>query len=100
VARAEGVLRGVHDLGEVLRRLTAFSEVGADCLYAPGLRDAAQFAAVVKAVAPKPVNGLIGGDLGLRADDLALERVEIRLDRKGDSQRLSDVIHHDGWSGG
>ena len=48
------------DGGDVLRRLTAFAEAGADCLYAPGLTTDDQVAAVVRAVAPKPVNVLVG----------------------------------------
>ena len=60
-ARSEGYLVGRADLGETIRRLTAYSEAGADCLYAPGLRSLADIAAVVNAVAPKPVNVLVGG---------------------------------------
>src|SRR6185295_5059012 len=48
------------DLAETIRRLTAFAEAGADCLYAPGIRDAKDISAVVTAVAPKPVNVLVG----------------------------------------
>lgn len=60
-ARAEGFLWGRTDLDEILRRLTAYAEAGADCLYAPGLREEGQIAAVVEAVAPKPVNVLNPG---------------------------------------
>jgi 2-methylisocitrate lyase-like PEP mutase family enzyme len=60
-ARAEGFIRGAPDLAETIRRLRAFSEAGADCLYAPGLREEAQVRAVVEAVAPKPVNFLSVG---------------------------------------
>jgi 2-methylisocitrate lyase-like PEP mutase family enzyme len=60
-ARAEGGIRGKPELPEIVRRLTAFSAAGADCLYAPGLRDEAQVRAVVEAVAPKPVNFLSVG---------------------------------------
>jgi 2-methylisocitrate lyase-like PEP mutase family enzyme len=55
-ARSEGFIRGAPDLGEIIRRLKAFSGAGADCLYAPGIRDEAQVRAVVAAVAPKPIN--------------------------------------------
>jgi len=58
-ARAECFVVGRPDLAETIRRLTAYSEAGADCLFAPGLRDKADIAAVVKAVAPKPVNVLV-----------------------------------------
>lgn len=55
-ARAECFLVGVNDLAEVVRRLTAYVEAGADCLYAPGLRSREDMIAVIQAVAPKPVN--------------------------------------------
>lgn len=58
-ARTEGFITGRPDLAETIRRLVAFAEAGADCLYAPGIRDPAQIEAVVKAVAPKPVNVLV-----------------------------------------
>ena len=59
-ARSEGFIVGRPDLKETIRRLTAFAEAGADCLYAPGLRTKTDIAAVVAAVAPKPVNVLVG----------------------------------------
>jgi 2-methylisocitrate lyase-like PEP mutase family enzyme len=49
-------------LAETLRRLTAYAEAGADCLYAPGIRTKAEIAAVVAAIVPKPVNVLVGSD--------------------------------------
>ena len=60
-ARTEGFIVGRPDLEETLRRLTAYAEAGADCLYAPGIRTPEQISAVVRAVAPKPVNVLVGG---------------------------------------
>jgi len=60
--RSEGFIVGRPDLAETIRRLTAYAEAGADCLYAPGIRTKAEIAAVVKAVAPKPVNVLVGSD--------------------------------------
>jgi 2-methylisocitrate lyase-like PEP mutase family enzyme len=60
-ARAENLLHGRDDLADTTRRLVAFAEAGADVLYAPGLRTAEEVAAVVRAVAPKPVNVLVGG---------------------------------------
>jgi methylisocitrate lyase len=60
-ARSEGFIVGRPDLQETIRRLTAFAAAGADCLYAPGLRQKTDIAAVVAAVAPKPVNVLVGG---------------------------------------
>jgi methylisocitrate lyase len=61
-ARAECFLVGHPEpLPEAIRRLQAYAAEGADCLYAPGLRTPEQISAVVKAVAPKPVNLLVGG---------------------------------------
>ena len=56
--RSEGFIVGRPDLKETIRRLTAYAEAGADCLYAPGLATLEDIAAVVAAVAPKPVNVL------------------------------------------
>ena len=61
-ARTEGFIVGRPDLNETVRRLVAFSEAGADCLYAPGIRSAEEVSTVVEAVAPKPVNVLVGSD--------------------------------------
>src|SRR6195256_4954984 len=58
--RCEGFLVGQADLDMVIDRLTAYSQAGADCLYAPGIKTKEQISAVVKAVHPKPVNLLIG----------------------------------------
>ena len=60
--RSEGFIVGRPDLAETIRRLVAFAEAGADCLYAPGIRSPRDIAAVVAAVAPKPVNVLVGAD--------------------------------------
>jgi len=70
-ARAENFIRGVNDLADAVRRLKAYKEAGADCLYAPGIRTREQITAVVKAVAPHPVNFLNGGALGLTVNDIA-----------------------------
>jgi len=69
--RAECFLVGRPDLDETIRRLRAYAEAGADCLYAPGIRTREQIAAVVKAAAPKPVNLLMPGALGLTVADVA-----------------------------
>lgn len=61
-ARSEGFLVGRPDLGETIRRLAAYAAAGAECLYAPGLRNMGDIKAVVKAVAPKPLNVLAGSD--------------------------------------
>ncbi len=59
-ARAENFLHGRADLKDTIKRLRAFSEAGADVLYAPGLPDLEAIREVCSAVAPKPVNVLMG----------------------------------------
>jgi 2-methylisocitrate lyase-like PEP mutase family enzyme len=71
VARAENFLTGEPDLDETIVRLKAYAEAGADCLYAPGIRTREQIAAIVAAVAPKPVNVLIGSASPFTLQDLA-----------------------------
>jgi 2-methylisocitrate lyase-like PEP mutase family enzyme len=70
-ARAENFIRGVNDLDDVIRRIKAYKDAGADCLYAPGIKTREQIEAVVKAAAPKPVNFLGGGAFGFTVQDLA-----------------------------
>jgi 2-methylisocitrate lyase-like PEP mutase family enzyme len=60
--RSEGFIVGRPDLAETIRRLKAYADAGADCLYAPGIRSQADIIAVVNAVAPKPVNVLVDSD--------------------------------------
>ena len=60
IGRAECFLVGRPDIAETIRRLQAYSEAGADCLYAPGIRTTEQIQAVGAGVAPKPVNLLVG----------------------------------------
>ncbi len=60
VGRAENFFVGRPDLADTIARLKAYAEAGADCLYAPGIRTRDQIAAVVAAVAPRPVNLLVG----------------------------------------
>jgi 2-methylisocitrate lyase-like PEP mutase family enzyme len=67
-ARSEGFIVGRPDLDETIRRLTAFADAGAECLYAPGLRSMSDIKAVVDAVAPKPVNVLVGSDFATVAE--------------------------------
>jgi 2-methylisocitrate lyase-like PEP mutase family enzyme len=71
VGRAEGLIRNRPDFDEILRRLKAYAEAGADCLYAPGLTTAEQITAVVRTAAPKPVNVLMGSPSPLTVGDLA-----------------------------
>jgi 2-methylisocitrate lyase-like PEP mutase family enzyme len=70
-ARSEGFIRNRPDLDETIRRLKAFADAGADCLYAPGIKTREQIEAVVKAVAPKPVNFLMVSATQFTAADLA-----------------------------
>jgi 2-methylisocitrate lyase-like PEP mutase family enzyme len=58
-ARSEGFIRGRPDLEETVRRLRAYADAGADCLYAPGISTREQIETIVQAVAPKPINVLI-----------------------------------------
>jgi 2-methylisocitrate lyase-like PEP mutase family enzyme len=72
VGRAECYLTGHADpLKESARRLQAYSDAGADVLYAPGVRKREEIAALVKAVAPKPLNVLVGWPSDLKVADLA-----------------------------
>jgi 2-methylisocitrate lyase-like PEP mutase family enzyme len=59
-ARAENLINGRPDLDDTIRRLVAYAEAGADVLYAPGLKTREEIGAVVRAVAPKPVNVVMG----------------------------------------
>ena len=71
IGRAENFFVGRPDLDDAIRRLQAYAEAGADCLYAPGISTREQIMAVVKAVAPKPVNLLVGS-----ASELTLRDIE------------------------
>jgi 2-methylisocitrate lyase-like PEP mutase family enzyme len=66
-ARTEGFVVGRPDLKETIRRLTAFAEAGADCLFAPGLKSMSDIEAVVRAVAPKSVN--VGASMNFASVD-------------------------------
>ena len=78
-ARSEGFIVGRPDLGETIRRLTAYAAAGAECLYAPGIRTTMEIASVVKAVAPRPVNVLVGSDFATvtALADLGVRRVSV-----------------------
>jgi 2-methylisocitrate lyase-like PEP mutase family enzyme len=71
IGRAENFFVGRPDLDDTLRRLKAYAQAGADCLYAPGIRTREQITAVVAAVAPKPVNLLVGGPSEFSLQDIA-----------------------------
>lgn len=87
-ARTEGFIRGRPDMDETLRRMKAFADAGADCLYAPGLKTREQIEALVKAVAPKPVNFLNSGAFGHTVADLAAMGVR-RISVGGTLSRLA-----------
>jgi 2-methylisocitrate lyase-like PEP mutase family enzyme len=71
-ARAESyVVKHPEPLKDVLRRLVAYADAGADVLFAPGAQTREDIRAIVQAVSPKPVNVLVGANLGLTVADLA-----------------------------
>ena len=80
-ARAENLLHGRMDLDDTIGRLQAYAEAGADVVYAPGLRSVEEIRAVVQAVAPTPVNvlmGLAGVPLGVnQLQDLGVRRISV-----------------------
>lgn len=59
-ARADGILTGSYDTDEAIRRLQAFADAGADCLYAPLPPDMDAVARICASV-DKPVNVLVAG---------------------------------------
>jgi 2-methylisocitrate lyase-like PEP mutase family enzyme len=79
VARTEGLLSDGSQMNAAIDRLVAFADAGADCLYAPGVQSSDDIAAMVKAVAPKPVNVLMFGPGLTLAElaDLGVRRVSI-----------------------
>lgn len=78
-ARCEAFLLGQPDLTMTIARLVAYADAGADCLYAPGIRNLEHVGEVVRAVAPKPVNVLVGGDFATVAQlaDLGVRRISV-----------------------
>src|SRR5262249_26278837 len=77
--RAETFLVGRRDIDETIRRLAAYADAGADCLFAPRLDDLAQIKAVVDAVRPKPVNVLVGSNFTTVAElaSLGVRRISV-----------------------
>lgn len=105
-ARAENYLHGNPDINDTIRRLQAFAEAGADVLYAPGLRTAEEVLAVVRAVAPKPVNVLMSGGLKLtvqQLQDMGVRRVStgsaLALAAFGEFFRAAEEIQQSGTFG-
>ena len=80
-ARAENLIYGRPDLKDTIRRLEAFADAGADVLFAPGLKTRDEIDAVVRAVAPRPINvimGLTGAGLTMsELDGLGVKRVSL-----------------------
>jgi len=80
-ARAENMIHGKIDLQDTIKRLVAYADAGADVLFAPGLKTREQISEVVKAVAPKPVNivlGAAGFDISFKElADLGVKRVSL-----------------------
>ncbi len=70
IGRCEGFLVGETNIDKVIERLVVYSQAGADCLYPPGVKTKDHIAAVVQALAPKPVNVLMGAP-GLSVAELA-----------------------------
>jgi 2-methylisocitrate lyase-like PEP mutase family enzyme len=77
--RSEGFIAGRPDLRETIRRLVAYAEAGAECLYAPGIRSPEDIGAVVRAVAPLPVNVLAHTDFATVAElaGLGVRRISV-----------------------
>ncbi|MDR6990294.1 isocitrate lyase/phosphoenolpyruvate mutase family protein [Luteimonas sp. 3794] len=71
IGRAENFFVGRPDIDDAILRLKAYADAGADCVYAPGIRTREHISAVVAAVAPTPVNVLIGWESDLTLQDLA-----------------------------
>lgn len=78
-ARSEGFVAGRPDIDETVRRLVAYADAGADCLYAPRIELVEDIRAVVAAVAPKPVNLLINAPFTTvaAAADLGIRRISV-----------------------
>ena len=78
-ARSEGFIAGRPDITETIGRLVAYADAGAECLFAPGLKTREDIAALVKAVAPKPVNVLVSTGFITVAElaDLGVRRISV-----------------------
>jgi 2-methylisocitrate lyase-like PEP mutase family enzyme len=79
MARCETYLVGRPDLAHAIERLNAFAAAGADCLYAPGMRDLGEIRTLVEAVAPKPVNVGVFADFATVAQlrDIGVRRISV-----------------------
>lgn len=104
--RSEGFIVGRPDLAETIRRLTAYAEAGADCLYAPGIHTKADIVAVINAIAPKPLNVLVGSDFTTAAElaDLGVRRISVggalaRAAWAGFLQAAKEIAEHGTFTG-
>jgi 2-methylisocitrate lyase-like PEP mutase family enzyme len=79
VARTEGMLIDAKAVKPAIEKLAAFAAAGADCLYAPGVRDKADIQAMVRAVSPKPLNVLMAwpGPSTAELADLGVRRISV-----------------------
>jgi 2-methylisocitrate lyase-like PEP mutase family enzyme len=77
--RSEGFVCGRPDIDETIRRLRAYADAGADCLYAPRIDRIEHVTAIVSAVAPKPVNLLINAPFTTVAEatELGVRRISV-----------------------
>lgn len=77
--RSEGFVVGRPDIDDTVRRLSAYAEAGADCLYAPRIDNLGHVASIVAAVSPKPVNLLINAPFATVAEaaDLGVRRISV-----------------------
>ena len=77
--RSEGFVCGRPNIDETIRRLRAYAEAGADCLYAPRIDNLEHVAAIVSAVSPKPVNLLINAPFTTVAEaaQLGVRRISV-----------------------
>src|SRR5438876_1002685 len=104
--RSEGFIAGRPDLHETIRRLTAYAEAGAECLFAPGIRTRADIQAVVNAVSPKPVNVVVGSDFTTVAElaDMGVRRISVggalaRTAWSGFLQAATEIAERGSFSG-
>ena len=77
--RSEGFIANRPDLGETIRRLTAYADAGADCLFAPGMKSLDDIALVVKELSPKPINVLVYSNFTTVAAlaDIGVRRISV-----------------------
>ncbi|GMK59605.1 hypothetical protein CspeluHIS016_0802110 [Cutaneotrichosporon spelunceum] len=106
VGRAENFVQGRPDIDDAVARLKAYSEAGADILFAPGISTPEQIKAVVDAVAPKPVSLLVGGPSPLSLKDyeaMGVRRISVggTLARVawGATMRASELLAQGNFTG-